>query len=243
MESLEMSSFAVKITMLILYFVFSHYTFASFSSGWCERVGKHTHENVREFIDEDEENGTTRTRKYITINYNNGPHDIERINEESRQERIITIHDSRGSLLLSRHYTWINKILAQTIEDGIVRNIVKKTPCDYIVIEEPSKDTVFFHFHPKKRITNTSIRSGLGLAYAIKDPKHKFHGKYDVIIYELHSYCKENSDGMLDLEEEQEIIEPESSNYFFPYKYYAIIIICIAIACIIMICKKRKSKR
>jgi hypothetical protein len=65
-------------------------------------------------------------------------------------ESITTIHDKKGKLMFSRNYIFRDGLLAQTVENNVVRNVVyDDNACKFKVIE-PSGNTTSFHLDPKK---------------------------------------------------------------------------------------------
>jgi hypothetical protein len=187
---------------------------------------------------------------------------MKRIYCENFYERIVTIHDKKDSLLFSKHYKWNGQMLIQTIDDGVVRNIIPgRTPC-YFTIVEPSGDSIYFNLDPKKKISG-SIKNkdnffyfihGYNILYQNFDilykRYYKEYGKHDAIIYHWHSFCKSDPNfeilyethDSLDLENEFNVSVKENEDFSVPpYKYYAIIVIFIVTASIIIIRKKRKG--
>ena len=115
---------------------------ARFEDGYCEKTIEHTHEMV---IKSAHDNGMIKTMRYIP--HHKGTHAL---NYADDYEHIIMIHDKKNNLLFSKHYTWIDKKLIQTIDDNVVRDIIPgKTHCDFTVIE-PSGDSISYHLDPKK---------------------------------------------------------------------------------------------
>jgi hypothetical protein len=170
-------------------------------------------------------------------------------------ERVIMIYDKNDCLISSKHYKWNGKMLFQTIENGIVRNIIPgETRCDFTIIE-PSGDSIFFNLHPKKNLDpSIKIRGDMQFLFYMREDKRrqKFEiGKYDAIIYQWYSFCKgdyEFDPSVFYSEQENEPdIEVEgndiSLSYTSPYKYYAIISICIIAASIVAIRKKWRMKK
>jgi hypothetical protein len=199
------------------------------------------------------------THKFIS--YHKGPHGDGVY--DSRKE-IITIHDKKGNLLFSKDYTYIgenrSEKLVQTIDDGVVRNIVQgKTPCDFAIVE-PSGDSVFFHLDAKKEPENIFFKDGFAFISFFngfnilfnEDIKYEIH---DAIIYHWYFRCKKyyetqlinSSDDSvsfhLDTEIEQNIPVEDSSffSYTSPYKYYAIVVACVVVVSVVVVRRKRKG--
>jgi len=177
-----MNTLVIK-AIIILSFAFSLRIFAS---SWCEIEGEHQHEEIIT----NENNGMITTKKYIS--YHKGSHTTN-----DRREEIVTIYDQKGNLLFSKNYTYIGNKLVQTIDDGIVRNIVQgKTPC-YFTIVEQSGDSIFFHLDVEKEPENvffkdpfafSSFFSGHNIRYPEDDVKYDI---YDAIIYQWYFRCKD----------------------------------------------------
>lgn len=110
--------------------------------------------------------------------------------EKNIYERNVTIYNKKGIIIHSKHYTWNGSMLVQTIDDGIVRNIIPgKTRCNFTVIE-PSGDSISFNLDPKKKLdTSIKIRGDYHFSLYMKNPEFKI-GKYDAIVYQWHSFCK-----------------------------------------------------
>jgi hypothetical protein len=197
-----------------------------------------------------------------------GNHEGPHVAYDSRKE-VVTIHDEKGNLLFSKDYTYIgddigeirNDKLVQTIDDGVVRNIAQgKTPCDFAIVE-PSGDSVFFHLDAKKEPESVFFTEFLGFmsffnGYNIlfnEGVKYEIH---DAIIYHWYFRCKKyyetqelinSSDDsaffLLDTEIEQNIPVEDNSflSYISSYKYYLIITVCVTIAGVVVVRKRRKS--
>jgi len=179
-------------------------------------------------------------------------------------EKIVTIHDKKDSLLFSKHYKWNGKMLIQTIDDGITRKIIPgKTPC-YFTIVESSGDFVYFELNPKKVISGsiknrdnfTSFIDGSSIFHGKYSRSYgKEYGEYDAIVYHWHSFCKTNpefeilidtNDFNPNLEEDTCVSikgNDSSPSHTSPYKYYAIIAVCIAVASVAIIRKRRKARK
>jgi hypothetical protein len=194
-------------------------------------------------------------KERIIVNVNDdGTRTISKnISCKNFRERIVTVYDKKDSLLFFKHYKWKDKMLIRTIDDGIVRNIIPgKTCCDFTIIE-PSGDSISFNLNHKKKLGDSiKIRSrGQFLAYMSGDQRRKRFeaGKHDAIIYHWQLYCKDyyeteeliRGSHRLDMEDEQEIAMKD--DYASPYKYYAIISICIIAASIVAIRKKWRTKK
>jgi len=167
------------------------------------------------------------------------------------REKIVEIYNKKDSLVFSKHYKWKGKMLLQTIDDGIVRNIVPgETCCDFKVIE-PSGDTVSFHLNPQEKLdTLIKIRNDFDLvSYMMNYPNHPRYErvKYDAIIYSWYFHCEKyyetekllKSAGRPRLNIEEDISPSHTSSY----KYYAIIAVCIAVASIAIIRKRRRAEK
>jgi hypothetical protein len=240
--------------------VFSYNIFAN--SGWCENEDEHTHDDIREYTNG---YGMIRTNKYIT--YHKGNHAAFYADDGSRQERIITIHDSIGNLLFSKHYTWIGNMLIQTVDDGIIRNIIPgRTRCEFTVVEH-SGDSIYFNLlDPKKKFdmlirdddTFRDFLNGHSIFLKSKNTRptqldiiRSKRTPLDAIIYQWFNFCHLGGENLG--KEKMELIELSNDSIslnltsekerILHYKYYAIIIVCIAIACIVIIHKKHKRKK
>jgi hypothetical protein len=239
--------------------VLIHNTFA-FTDGYCEKIGFHTHEKV---IKSTHDNGMTRTKKLIS--YHEGSHPLPDDNNYSPRENITTIHDKKGNLIFSKHYTWEGKKLVKTIDDGVIRNIIQgKTPCDFAIIES-SGDSIFFHLDPEKEPENTSFEKDdiFGIipfmgGNDILFPDSKLSHKYnviDAIVHYWYYFCKgfyetqkssETSVSHLEQENKSDIDITDNDNslsYTPPYKHYAIISICIIAASIVAVRRKWRTKK
>jgi hypothetical protein len=247
---------AIKTTVLFLGTVFIQSIFAQFIDGYCEEIGEHPHE----FIRKDKLNGVIRTT--IEIHYYKDPHILNHPDDGNRNEKIITIHNEGGQLLFSKHYIWEGKMLVQAIDDGIVRNIVSgRTPCDFIIVE-PSGDSIFFHLDPEKKLdTSVKIRNDNNFFTFIYGSNFFHHNKpsrlttHDAIIYQRYSFCKfhheieksaeyTNDTVSLYMTKESTISIKEDYNflsYTSSYKYYAIAVVCVAIAGVAVVRKRRKG--
>jgi hypothetical protein len=199
-----------------------------------DEILKHEHTGI--YTNDD---GTKETTKRITCKKN--------------REIIVTIHDKKDNLLFSKHYKWNGSMLIQTIDDGVVRNIIiGKTRCNFTIIE-PSGDSVSFNLHPKKKLDpSIKIRGDFQFSNYMRgdDRKQEIEiGKYDAIIYQWHSFCKgshefEAPNSHLEQENEFDVTDNDVSlSYTSPYKYYAIISICIIAASIVAIRKKWRMKK
>jgi hypothetical protein len=150
-------------------------------------------------------------------------------------------------------------MLIQTIDDGVVRNIIPgKTPC-YFTIVEPSGDSVSFKLNPKQRISGSikdgnnfsTFMNGKNLLFDYYKERHddRKYGEHDAIIYHWHSFCKEDPDLEIlaetndsDSSSEEELdTSAKDGNSSSPYKYYAMIAVCVTIAGIVVVRKRRKG--
>lgn len=156
---------------------------SGFVDGWCETPFEHTHRKKYIYVNDD---GRIETEKYIP--HHKGPHSL---NYAEDYELIITIHDKKGSLLFSKHYTWVDNMLTQAVDGDTVRNIITgKTPCDFTIIE-PSGDSISYHLDPDKEIVG-SVKNLDAFSEFIngRDINNKKYNVHDAIIYQRHSYCK-----------------------------------------------------
>jgi hypothetical protein len=192
----------------------------------------------------------------INTNYYEGMKKIHKtITCKDFRETIVAVYDKKDSLWFFKHYKWKGKMLIRAIDGDIVRNIIPgKTCCDFIIIE-PSGDSISFHLDPKKnlddsiKIRNENQFSDYMLGHPLIQKFKVKAGKYDAIIYHWQLYCKYyyeteeliRGNNRLDIEDEQEIVVKD--DYEPPYKYYAIISICIITASIVAVRKKWRIKK
>jgi hypothetical protein len=202
---------------------------------------KFKHEDIAIYTDDD---GTKRVSKTIRCG--------------NFREEIITIRNKKGRILLSKHYKWNDNMLIQTIENGTIRKIIPgKTRCDFTIIE-PSGDSVYFYLDPNKELDDSiKVKNDSRFFDYMNEPEFEA-GKYDAIIYNYYNWrslCEGYQDSekpvetpVSHLEQENEPnIKIESDNislsYPPPYKYYAIISICIIAASIVAIRRKWRTKK
>ena len=175
-----------------------------------------------------------------------------------RREKIVTIHDSICNLLFSKHYTYIGKMLVQTIDNGVVRNIIPgKTPCKFTIIE-PSGDSIFFNFEPENELDifigekdNENFTAFLyGSSLFLYGSKDSIFTTYDAIKYEWRSLCKSYHEMQKQVKYSSDSVflnmaKEQKSNYFLSYillyKYYGTIIVGV-IATIATIRYKKLKK-
>ncbi|MDR3001445.1 MAG: hypothetical protein LBU89_09295 [Fibromonadaceae bacterium] len=232
---------AIKAIVFIFCFVFTHSVFAV--SGYCDTTWYHTHESIRVT----ENDGITTTSKHISLHA--GSHPLG--DSDVPYKRIITIHDSAGSLLFSKHYTWERRRLVQTIDDGVVRNIISgKTPCDFTVVE-PSGDSISFHLDPEKDSENILFQNDLEIIFFMYGQNITFpnlgnfpeYSALDAIMYYWYHSCKRYHEELkaagLNMKLNTSIKEDGNSHALL-YKYYVMLVISIIIVSIVIIHKKRK---
>jgi len=221
---------------------------------YCEIEEEHTHEESEEPLIEE---SSKRIKNIKNIYHYSGRHKY--IFKSGDYEKIVTIHDSIGNLLFFKHYTWKDKILVQTIDDGIVRNIIKgETPCDFIIIE-PSNDSVSYHLDPKKELDGFIRYEERFLAFItgqyIFSKQVSKLSALDAIMYKWHSYCKEYHEKNKvaepledsisfpsDTEKKTDISAKNDGNFLSRILLYKIIIIGIVVICVIIIRKKWKRR-
>jgi len=165
-------------------------------------------------------------------------------------EILETKYDSSGSLIFSsqeirknreilssRIEVWSKGKLVKTKYNNINRSIVEKTPC-YLKVLEPN-ETIILQLDPEKEppiLTQEKIIDSAEV--------------YEVIKYHWYPHCKKyyeakklaeanlNQEKGFDTSMKDSDISPSHTS---SYKYYAIIAVCIAVASIAIIRKRRKA--
>jgi len=167
-------------------------------------------------------------------------------------EILETEHDSIGSLIFSRREirkygetlssrieVWNKGKLVRTKYNDVNRSIVEKTPC-YLKVLEPN-ETIIIQLDPEKE------RPVLTQKVAVDSNE-----VYEVIKYHWYPHCKKYHETKklveADLNQEKELNvsiknEDDSPSHASPYKYYAIISVCIAVASVAIIRKRRRTRK
>ncbi|MDR0516503.1 MAG: hypothetical protein LBH25_05600 [Fibromonadaceae bacterium] len=162
-------------------------------------------------------------------------------------ERLRTKHDSSDNLiyfeheikkdrnvLSSRVEIWNKGKLMRTKYDNVNRSIVQgKTPCFLKVLE--SKGDIDIILDPEKEPPGLTQKKVIDSAEV-----------YDVIKYHWHPHCKKYHEAKKITE--ANFNSKEKPNAFAkdgdsssPYKYYAMIAVCVAIASVVVVRKRRKG--
>ena len=171
---------------------------------------------------------------------------------EHNKESITTIYDKKGNLLFHRHNVSKNGLLLQTTEDGVVLDVVSgDTKCDFKIIDS-SEDTIFIHLDPIKMPKRPQLRQDEDAIFFkhLKVPKVLPENKYDGIIYNRwtmecqYAYLKQEnsvdiSDSNLSSEEKLGTYQ-DADNNALSYKYYAMIAVFVALACVVIARKRRE---
>ncbi|MDR2999949.1 MAG: hypothetical protein LBU89_01685 [Fibromonadaceae bacterium] len=160
-------------------------------------------------------------------------------------ERFETKYDSNGNLTLSereirkfrkplsfRVEVWNKGKLVRTKYNNINRSIVEKKPC-LLEIIEPKGNSTFLHLDPEKEPPVLVQKDVIDSAEV-----------YDVIKYHWYPHCKayhETQKSIKTSNDTASIISATEKEPAMPYKYYAIIVIFIVAASVLIIHKKRKG--
>jgi len=150
------------------------------------------------------------------------------------------IRKNRG-ILSSRIEIWNKGKLVRTKYNDVNRSIVEKTPC-YLKVLEPRGEEVILQLDPEKEPQTLTQKKVIDSAEV-----------YEVIKYHWYPHCKKYheakklAEDSLNQEKELNVSikneEDSFQSHTSPYKYYAIIAVCIAIASVAIIRKKRLFRK